>query len=62
MDVIEKLMVPLAHPRKVKLAPFGQISVAELLEKKMELSLEHRGPTIGLCPTEVKITDNFTIV
>lgn len=30
MDDIEKLMVPLARPRKVKLASFGQISVAEL--------------------------------
>lgn len=34
MNVIEKLMVPLAQPRKVKLAAFGQIPVAELAGKE----------------------------
>lgn len=41
MVVIEKLMVPLTQTRKVKLAPCGQISVAELVGEK-------DGVTVGL--------------
>lgn len=34
VDAIEKLMVPLAQPRKVKLVPFGQIPMVGLAGKE----------------------------
>lgn len=62
MDVIEKIMVPLAQPGKVNSLPLARSQWLSQLEKKIGLSLEHRSPTTGLRPIELKISDKFTIV